>query len=117
MPDPALTALRDDVVSKLDGLPGLYSKGMFGGYGFWADEKLFFGIADDGRVFFRTDESNRPAYDEREMSGFQYSVDEPPSDTYREVPSDVLADPAELLSWAEEAVEAARRAKATKRRR
>ena len=117
MADPALTALRDEVVAMLDGLPGLRSKGMFGGYGLWAEEGLFFGIVDDGRVYFRTDGETRPAYDARDSTGFRYAAGEPPSDTYRSVPPDVLADPAELTGWAERAIDASRRAKTAKKRR
>lgn len=117
MPDPALAALRDEVVAALDGLPGLRSKGMFGGYGLWAEEGLFFGIVDDGRVYFRTDGETRPAYDARDCTGFRYAPGEPPSDTYRSVPPDVLADPAELTGWAEQAIDATRRAKTAKKRR
>jgi DNA transformation protein len=117
MADPALAALRDEVVGKLDGLAGLRSKGMFGGYGLWAEEGLFFGIVDDGRVYFRTDAATRPAYDARACTGFRYAPGEPPSDTYRSVPVEVLAEPATLLAWAEDAIDATRRAKPPKRRR
>jgi TfoX/Sxy family transcriptional regulator of competence genes len=117
MADPALAALRDDVVAKLDGLAGLRSKGMFGGYGLWAEEGLFFGIVDDGNVYFRTDAQTRPGYDAARSTGFRYAPGEPPSDTYRSVPAGVLADPATLLAWAEDAVDASRRAKTPKARR
>lgn len=117
MADPALVALRDEVVASLDGLPGLRSKGMFGGYGLWAEDGLFFGIVDDGRVYFRTDAQTRPAYDALDSTGFRYAAGEPPSDTYRSVPVSVLADPAELTAWAESALDATRRAKPAKRRR
>jgi TfoX/Sxy family transcriptional regulator of competence genes len=114
MADPALKALRDAVVARLDGLAGLRSRGMFGGYGLWAEEGLFFGIVDDGRVYFRTDASTRPGY--AGSTGFRYAADEPESETYRSVPEEVLADPAALLGYAEYAVDATRRAKAAKRR-
>ena len=117
MPDPALAALRDAVVARLDGLPGLRSKGMFGCYGLWAEDGLFFGIVDDGRVYFRTDEATRPAYDARGSTGFRYAAGEPESEAYRSVPEDVLADPPALLAWAEDAVDATRRYQAAKRRR
>lgn len=117
MADTGTAALRDEVVARLDGLAGLRSKGMFGGYGLWAEEGLFFGIVDSGRVYFRTDATTRPAYDARASTGFRYAPGEPPSETYRSVPDDVLADAAALLAWAEDAVDATRRAKPAKRRR
>jgi TfoX/Sxy family transcriptional regulator of competence genes len=116
MADAALAALRDTVVARLDGLAGLRSKGMFGGYGLWAEDGLFFGIVDDGRVYFRTDSATRAAYDAAGSAGFRYAVGEPESETYRSVPDAVLADPATLLAWAEDALDATRRAKKAKRR-
>jgi TfoX/Sxy family transcriptional regulator of competence genes len=115
MANPALKALRDDVVARLDGLSGLRSKGMFGGYGLWAEEGLFFGIVDDGHVYFRTDASTVAGY--AGSSGFRYAADEPESETYRSVPAGVLADAAALLGYAEDAVDVTRRAKAAKRKR
>jgi TfoX/Sxy family transcriptional regulator of competence genes len=84
---------------------------MFGGYGLWAEEGLFFGIVDDGRVYFRTDAGTRGAYDAAQSTGFRYAAGEPESETYRSVPSAVLGDAAALLAWAEDAVDATRRAK------
>jgi DNA transformation protein len=111
MPNPALAVLRDTVVARLDGLAGLRSKGMFGGYGLWAEEGLFFGIVDDGRVYFRTDAATRAAYDAAGSTGFRYAAGEPESETYRAVPEAVLADPAALLRWAEDALDATRRSR------
>lgn len=117
MADPALAALRDQVVARLDGLPGLRSRGMFGGYGLWGEDGLFFGIVDDGRVYFRTDAATRPPYDARGSTGFRYAASEPESEAYRSVPAEILADPAALLAWAEDALDATRRYQAGKRRR
>ena len=115
MADPVLAALRDEVVARLDGLPGLRSKGMFGGYGLWAEDGRFFGIVWGGRVFFRTDAATRARYVERKSTGFVYADGEPPSETYLSVPDDVYDDPPTLMAWAEDAVDAARRAKAGRR--
>ena len=108
MPDPVLVALRDDVVGKLAGLAGLRSRGMFGCYGLWAEEGVFFGIVAREGVYFRTDEETRPAYDAAGSTPFVYA-EEALSDAYRSVPAPVLADAAALLAWAEDAVDASRR--------
>ncbi len=109
--DVSKAALRAEVVARLDGLPGLRSKGMFGGYGLWAEDGLFFGIVDDGHVYFRVDAATRPRYAERGSTGFDWSGGvEPPSETYYAVPDDVYADPATLMAWAEDAVDVARAA-------
>ena len=109
MADPALVALRDDLVARLDGLPGLRTRPMFGCYGVYGED-VFFAIVGVGRVWFRTDERTRPAYDAAGSTGFPLGPGAP-SKTYRSVPDAVLADPATLLAWAEDAVDAARRAR------
>jgi TfoX/Sxy family transcriptional regulator of competence genes len=110
--DVSKAALRDEVLARLAGLPGLRSKGMFGGYGLWAEDGLFFGIVDDGHLYLRVDADTRRRYEQRGGTGFDWSGGrEPPSETYFAVPDDVYADPATLLAWAEDAVDAARAAK------
>lgn len=105
MANPALVALRDDLLAKLDGLSELRTKAMFGCYGVYAEGDVFFAIVDAGCVYFRTDATTRPAYDAAGSTGFRGS------DNYRSVPAEVLADPATLLRWAEESVDASRRVK------
>lgn len=117
MPDPAKAALRDEVVARLRDVPGLRSRGMFGGYGLWAEDGLFFGVVDDGHLYLRTDATTRPRYEALGSTGFDWSGGvEPPSETYFAVPKQVYDDPATLLAWAEDAVDAARAARHTKRR-
>lgn len=113
MPDPRNVALRDTVLAGLDGLAGLRSKGMFGGIGLWAEDRLFFGMVADGRVYFRTDGETRAAYDAAGATGLRHGDEV--SDRYLSVPDDVLADPATLLAWAEDALDATRRARAASR--
>lgn len=116
--DGSKAALRDQALARLAGVPGLRSKGMFGGYGLWAEDGLFFGIVDDGHVYFRVSDATRAAYDAAGSGGFDWSGGrEPPSETYYAVPDDVWDDPPRLLAWAEEALDAARAAKAAKRGR
>ena len=71
---------------------------MFRGYGVDSGDK-FFGIVNDGRVFFRTDEDSRPEYIARGMPPFQPN-NRPigPKTVARnfQVPDEVLTD-SELL--------------------
>jgi DNA transformation protein len=114
MPDPRNVALRDTLLAGLDGLVGLRSKGMFGGIGLWAEDGLFFGMVADGRVYFRTDAETRAAYDAAGSTGLVHGDEV--SERYLSVPDAVVADPATLLAWAEDALDATRRAKSAKRR-
>jgi DNA transformation protein len=115
--DVSKAALRDAALARLAGLPGLRSRGMFGGYGLWAEDGLFFGIVDD-RVYFRVSAETRARYVALGSGGFDWSGGrEPLSETYYAVPSSVWDDPATLLAWAEDALDAARAARSVKPRR
>jgi DNA transformation protein and related proteins len=113
--DPRNVALRDTLLDRLAGLAGLRAKGMFGGVGLWAEDGLFFGMVADGRVYFRTDDGTRAAYAAAGSTGLRHGDEV--SERYLSVPDAVLADPAALLAWAEDALDATRREQAAKKRR
>jgi len=99
-------------VEQLSALDGVRAKGMFGGHGLYARE-TFFAVVDEGRLYFKVDDSTRPRYVERGMGPFAPS----PSMVmkgYYEVPLDVLEDAPELVRWAREACEVAGAKKARK---
>ena len=81
---------------------GVRSRAMFGGHGLYLGDK-FFGLINDGRVFFRTDETSRPDYVSRGMLPFQ-PRHRPvgPKTVARnfQVPDDILNDPDQLTAWA-----------------
>lgn len=81
---------------------GVRARAMFGGYGLWLGDS-FFGIVNDGRVFFRTDEESRREYVARGMPPFQPN-NRPagPKTVARnfQVPDEVLAEPELLVEWA-----------------
>jgi DNA transformation protein len=101
------------LLDQLAGLGTVRAKRMFGGIGFYAGER-FFGLMDDGVVYFKTDDATRARYTRRRMPPF-IAPGEQPSKTYYRVPTSVLEDAAELVAWAREAVAVADRA-ASKRR-
>jgi TfoX/Sxy family transcriptional regulator of competence genes len=110
--DVSKAGLRDLAVARLSGLTGLRSRGMFGAYGLWAEDGLFFGIVDERHVYFRVSDETRPRYVALGSSGFDWSGGrEPPSESYYAVPPSVWDDPPTLLAWAEDALDAARAAK------
>jgi DNA transformation protein len=103
------TALSDLVLERLQPLP-VRAKAMFGGRGLYLDGK-YFGLINDGRVYFRTDDATRPDYTGRGMSAFQpKSRPRGPRTVDRnfEVPPEILADPDQLKAWATRAAAASR---------
>lgn len=99
---------RAFVEDQLGRIVRLRSRPMFGGIGLYADD-LFFALLDDDVLYFKVDDATRPGYVARGMPPFQ-----PPGEIsmgYYRVPGGALEDIEELRSWAEEAVEVARRAK------
>lgn len=100
-------SLRDQIVDAL-AHTGVRSRAMFGGYGLYLGDK-FFGLINDGHVFFRTDEFSRPEYVSRGMPPFQPN-NRPvgPKTVARnfQVPDEVLADAELLVEWALRATEA-----------
>jgi TfoX/Sxy family transcriptional regulator of competence genes len=116
--DVSKAGLRDEALARLAGLAGLRSRGMFGAYGLWAEDGLFFGIVDDGHVYLRVSGETRPRYAALGSTGFDWSGGrEPPSESYYAVPESVWDDPATLLAWAEDALDVARAARTVTPRR
>ena len=104
--------MRDDsfkefVLDQLSGVPEVRARAMFGGHGLYAGER-FFGILFDGRLYFKTDDTNRPDFESRGMGQFIYEKTRRTLTTsYYEVPADVLENREELAAWAGKAVAAA----------
>jgi DNA transformation protein len=97
----------DFVLDQLSTLRRVSSRGMFGGIGLYAGDE-FFGLIDDGRLYFYADASTRARYEARGMGPFEYAPGKVLK-SYYAVPIDVLEDDAVLCDWAREAVDAHRR--------
>ncbi|MGB7768092.1 MAG: TfoX/Sxy family protein [Verrucomicrobiia bacterium] len=117
MPD---NSFKEFVLDQLSALPDVRARAMFGAHGLYQDE-YFFGILDEGRLFFKTDAASRADYAARGMGPFTYeSKGRVLTMSYHEVPPDVLECPPELVTWARRAIQAAaagpkQRAKRAKR--
>ena len=92
------------VLDQLAALRRVTSRPMFGCFGLYSGED-FFAIIDEGRLYFCTDESTRPAFRAAGMKTFHALK------SYYEVPIDVLEDDVELCKWARAAVAVHRRKK------
>jgi DNA transformation protein and related proteins len=102
-------SFKDYVLDQLAGLGRVTARAMFGGHAVYKGED-FFGIVQDGRLYFRTDETTREAYIEQGSNPFQPN----PRQTlrsYYEVPADVLESEDRLVEWASNALEAQRAAR------
>lgn len=95
------------VLDQLGALPDLRAKAMFGAHGLYSDGK-FFGIIDEGRVFFKTDAQSEAEYTLRGMEPFTYEMKgKVMTMSYHEVPPEVLEQPQELTIWAQRAIKIA----------
>ena len=104
MPD---DSFKDFVIDQLNALPDVRVKAMFGAYGLYQGEH-FFGILDEGRLFFKTNAKSQPEYTARGMGPFTYeSKGRTLTMSYHEVPPEILENPMELTGWAHRAIQVA----------
>ncbi|MEM7043351.1 MAG: TfoX/Sxy family protein [Pseudomonadota bacterium] len=104
------------VVENLQPLGPIVAKRMFGGHGIFLHDVMFALIAWD-TLYFKVDETNRPAYEKRGLSAFAYVNHQgrPSRMSYYEAPPEGLDDPDLLRDWAREAYAAALRAQPPRR--
>jgi DNA transformation protein len=104
-------SFKEFVLDQLGALPEVRARAMFGAHGLYQGEH-FFGILDDGRLFFKTDAQSRADYVARGMEPFTYeSKARVLTMSYHEVPPDVLENAPELVAWAQLAIQSAARGK------
>jgi len=97
-------SFKEFVLDQLSALPEVRARAMFGAHGLYSGES-FFGILDEGRLFFKTDARSQADYTARGMGPFTYeSKGKMMTMSYHEVPPDVLEQPQELAEWARKAI-------------
>jgi DNA transformation protein len=112
----AENSFKQFVLDQLNALPDLRAKAMFGAHGLYCGER-FFGILDEGRLFFKTDAASQADYIARGMEPFTYEMKgRVLTMSYHEVPPDVLESVPELTAWAQRAIQVASSAKKPARR-
>lgn len=100
-------SFKSFVLDQLSALPELRAKAMFGGHGLYSGDS-FFGILDEGRVFFKVDDATRAAYESSGMPPFTYEMKgRPMTMSYYEVPPEILEDRNECVIWASQAIQIA----------
>lgn len=83
------------------------SRRMFGGYGIFLNDSMFALITKDEELFLKADDLNRPAFEHMGLRPYGKMP-------YYAAPTDSLKDWEDIRSWAQGAVEASLRAKASK---
>jgi len=92
-------------------------RSMFGGWGFYADERFFAIVADDG-FYVKVDNVSRSEFAARGLKPFRYEVrDTKAVMDYYEPPPEAMDDREILCAWARKGIEAAVRASAKKKPR
>ena len=104
MPD---DSYKEFLLDPLSALPDVRARAMFGAHGLYSGGR-FFGILDEGRLFFKTDARSQADYTARGMGPFTYeSKGKVMTMAYHEVPPDVLENREELVTWAHRAIQIA----------
>ena len=100
-------SFKEFVLDQLSALENVRARAMFGAHGIYSGDK-FFGILDEGRLFFKTDAASAADYTARGMGAFTYELKgKPMTMAYHEVPPEVLENAPELAAWARKAIELA----------
>ena len=108
-------SFKQFILDQLHMLPELKARAMFGAHGLYSDGN-FFGILDEGRIFFKTDARSQVDYIARGMGPFTYQMKgKTMTMAYHEVPPDVLEQPQELTLWAQRAIQIAATKKKTRK--
>jgi DNA transformation protein and related proteins len=111
------SSFRTFVIDQLSrAVPAVRARAMFGGVGIYSGEFFFALIAEDV-LYFKVDDLNRPDFERRGMGPFRPYGEDGEVMQYYEVPADLLENPEQLRSWAENAIAVARRKRARRSRR
>jgi DNA transformation protein len=92
---------KDFVLDQLRALRGLTCRSMFDGYGL-SCHGTFFGIVHNGRLYFKVSPATVASYQAHHMKPFRATA-KMTLKTYYEVPTDILEDADQLVSWARQA--------------
>jgi len=87
------------------GIDGITSKRMFGGFGFYRSGKIF-GIIAEGKLYFKTGDTNRHDFEKLGSKPFVFSSKRGSvTISYYELPLEIMEDKEILEEWIEKALE------------
>jgi DNA transformation protein and related proteins len=101
-------AFRQFVLDQLGELGDVTARSMFGGVGLYS-RGVFFGIIASDMLYFKVDDTTRPAYEREGMGPFRPYPHRGGSMKYYQVPVGVLESGTDLQRWAQKAIAVARR--------
>lgn len=113
---PVSPSYKAFVLEQLQVVGTVTAKAMFGGVGLYC-HGLFFGLIDDDTLYLKVDDTTRPEFERVGSRPFSPYGGDAHVMQYYELPADVLEDRTALRPWVEQAIEAARRKVAGKRKR
>ena len=104
----------ENLVATLSPLLPVTARAMFGGYGIYTEGAIF-GLVVADVFYLKVDDGNRAAYEVAGLGPFTYEAKgKRTSMSYYQAPD--VRDAGELKSWIDDALAAARRAAAAKRK-
>lgn len=97
----APSALADELPEVFERFGRIDVRRMFGGYGLFHEDRMF-GLVAGGRVYLKTDEENRPHFEEKRLEPFEYARrGEMTATSYYEAPAEIFEDRDEAARWAQ----------------
>ena len=112
---PSDRSVCDAFTARLTPMGPVTARSMFGGFGIFM-EGVMFGLIDYDEHYLKVDDGNRGDFEAGGSQPFTYQGKSKPIQmSYWKIPSEILADDAALIRWAESAYEAAKRARKKKR--
>jgi DNA transformation protein len=111
---PVSESYRAFVLEQLGRVTPVTAKSMFGGVGIYA-QGVFFALIAGDRLFFKVDDATRPDFERAGMEPFRPFGEEKAMGYYA-VPTDVVEDAVQLLSWMGKAIDVAAKARRAKTR-
>jgi len=103
-------SFRTYLLEQLGQIRPITTRPMFGGLTFFAEGRAF-ALADDGVIYFKVDDSNRPDFVAAGKGPFLPFGDPDRPMQYYELPEEVLEDPDALAQWMAKAIAVAMKAK------
>lgn len=103
-------SFRTYLLEQLGQIRPITTRPMFGGLTFFAEGRAF-ALADDGVIYFKVDDSNRPDFLAAGKGPFLPFGDPDKPMQYYKLPEEVLEDPEALAQWMAKAIAVAMKAK------
>jgi DNA transformation protein len=106
----------DFVLEQLSPMGEITARSMFGGHCLYCDG-IVFALIGNNVLYLKTDEVNRPDFENRGLEPFQPFEDKSGVMSYYAAPPEIFEDSDAMKRWVGSAVDAGRRAQAKKKRK